>query len=292
MFRKELPVEFMGFPTNFTEPDEEAYLVQQMKPIAKGPVNHMIQFYTIKSFFEYYLGFNPYKKPTRYDWLAFSQQALLDVTQGEVYYDGLGELEKIREKFAYYPDDVWRYVYMKQWGYILNQESYMGRAGEVGDELGSNIIASNMVSQLMKLCFIMEKKYWPYPKWFGTSFSRLKSAAELTHIFLDIVHGKTWPEREEHLCRAYEIIAKKHNELKLTKPIETTPKEFEGRPYKTLSARALYKDLAHNVVDPWFINIKYSMGTIDQTMPNDKTNHMEYIYEDWKKLYKKRVKRI
>ncbi len=284
MFRHELPYVFMGFSTNFTEP-VETYLVQQMKPIQRGPVNHLITFYTVRSFFEHYLGFNPYDRITDKDWLTFPQQALLEVTGGEVYYDGLGDLEKIRQKFAYYPEHIWLYMYMIQWGRIGNEEAFMGRSGEVGDELGSSIITANLVYNIMCLCFLMERKYIPYNKWFGTAFTRLRAAAELTYPLLESMHGHDWVEREEHLSRVYEIVARMHNELKLTKQINNSVTEFEGRPYKVLHAFEVYNEL-HKKVKPSFQNMKYPLGAIDQFIDHTKLNHMNYVYREIRSIIK------
>lgn len=286
MLRHELPYEFMGFPTNFTKPNEDAYLVQQMKPITRGPVNHLIQFYTIKSFFKHYLGTNPYKQLTVKDWLTFPQQALLEVAGGEVFYDGLDELKAIRQKFAYYPEEVWKYLYLIQWDKIANQESFMGRSGEVGDELGSNIIATEIVANIMKLCFLMEKTYMPYSKWFGTAFSRLACAPELVHILMEVVQGKQWNEREESLGRAYEIIARMHNDLNLTPPIPTKMSNFNGRPFKVIHAHDVYDTVAATITDPFLKNMKYKIGSIDQFTSHARINHMNYVYLEFKKIVK------
>jgi hypothetical protein len=52
----------------------------------------------------------------------------------------------------------------------------MARCGDVGDELGSRLVAARLIEELMRLCFLMEKQYWPYAKWFGTAFSKLACA--------------------------------------------------------------------------------------------------------------------
>jgi hypothetical protein len=283
MLRKKLPYEFMGFPTNFTKPNEDTYLVQQMKPIKSGEVNHLVEFYTIKSFWAHYLGYNPYKKISYKDWLLFPQQALIEITEGEVYYDGLEELNKIREKFRYYPDDIWRYIYALQWGYLGNQEAYMGRTGEVGDELGSNIIANQLVMHIMRLCFMMEKKYMPYSKWFGTAFSRLKCGGELTNLLINTVHGNTWQEREEHLGGVYEILLRMHNNLKVTKPLDLEVSEYEGRPYKVLHAMKIYKAVRATWT-PRFERMKYILGSLDQFIGHTRIQHMNYVYWEMKKV--------
>lgn len=288
MLRHKLPYTFMGFPTNFTKPDETQYLVQQMKPISRGPVNHFIQFYSIKSFWQHYLGFDPYQKITKLDWLIFPQQALIEVTAGEVYFDGLGELEKIREKFCYYPDNVWIYIYMIQWDRIANSEAFLGRTAEVGDELGSNILANSIVNDIMKLCFLMEKKYWPYNKWFGTAFSRLRSAPELTHLLIDVVHSPDWADREEKLCRVYEIIVRMHNDLRLTRPLSTEFKNYNGRPYKVIDAHTAVHEIFKTVKDPYFRRLKYKIGSTDQFISHARINHINYVYWEFKKFLGKR----
>lgn len=284
MLRHKLPYDFMGFPTNFTKP-VETYLVQQMKPIKSGPVNHLITFHTIRSFWEHYLGIDPHGKVTYKDWLTFPQQGLIEVTAGDVYYDGLGELEKMRAKYAYYPDEIWLYMYQIEWGYLAGLEAFMGRSGEVGDALGSSIIASDIVTYIMRLCFLMEKKYWPYPKWFGTGFSRLRCAPELAHILLNASQSKTWQEREECLGRAYEIIARMHNDLRITKPMNVVATEFEGRPYKVLHAMEFYLEIGKKL-SPRFKRFKYRLGAIDQFTKHSKISHMEYVARELRSIMK------
>ncbi len=37
----------------------------------------------------------------------------------------------------------------------------------IGDEVGSALIGSRLVRDIMRLCFLMEQTYAPYAKWFG-----------------------------------------------------------------------------------------------------------------------------
>ncbi|MCA1850243.1 MAG: DUF4037 domain-containing protein, partial [Acidobacteria bacterium] len=164
-----LPLEFRGYPTNFGVPTQGDQLV--MKRIEVGPVRHKIDILTIKGWLEWSFGYDLYKEIGAADWLTFSEHKLLAFTSGKVFYDGLGKLESIRQKFCYYPQEVWLYLLACQWRKIADEEAFVGRAGYVGDELGSTIIAARIVKNLMRLCFLMERKYAPYSKWFGTAFS-------------------------------------------------------------------------------------------------------------------------
>ena len=62
------------------------------------------------------------------------------------------------------------------WQRIGQEEHLTPHAGSVGDELGSALIGSRLVRDIMSLCFLMEKRYAPYAKWFGTAFLRLECA--------------------------------------------------------------------------------------------------------------------
>lgn len=94
---------------------------------------------TIEGFFRRALAHDPYQESTVLDWLAFPQQELLGIIAGEVFHDGLGELNALREKFGYYPRDVWLYLVACQWMKISQEEPFPGRCAEAGDELGSRI---------------------------------------------------------------------------------------------------------------------------------------------------------
>jgi hypothetical protein len=39
----------------------------------------------------------------------------------------------------------------------LTRRSFLGRAGDVGDELGSKIVAARIVRELVRLSFLMER---------------------------------------------------------------------------------------------------------------------------------------
>jgi Domain of unknown function (DUF4037) len=124
-----LPYEFMGYSTNYSKPEPNG--VRHPISIKGGPVNHMINIYTVRSFFKDRLGFDLNQTITIADWLTFPQQRLLELTSGEVYHDGLGELERIRKKLTYYPKDVWLYMLAAQWTRISQEEAFVGRAGHV-----------------------------------------------------------------------------------------------------------------------------------------------------------------
>ena len=142
----------------------------------------------------------------------------------------------------------------------------MGRAGLVGDEIGSALIGSRLVRDIMRLSFLMERVYAPYAKWFGTAFKQLKCAAVLWPILLGALRAETWQIRERHLVEAYEHIAVLHNALQLTEPLPEQAVSFHGRPFQVISLHRFTEALLDQIRDPVVKGIaqRSPIGSIDQ----------------------------
>lgn len=257
-----LPCQFMGYSTNYGKPDPGG--VRLPIRITSGTVDHMIDIYTVRSLFKSRLGLDPFKELSVTDWLTFPQQRLLELTSGEVYYDGLGELQSVREKLKFYPRDVWLYLLAAHWMRISQEEAFVGRAGDVGDELGSQILAARIVREIMKLAFLMERQYAPYGKWFGSAFRRLKISAKLTPVLRDVLLAKTWKAREQKLAHAYSLIAKQHNSLKITEPLRTRASNYYDRPYLVIHGDRFADKILKAIKDPDVKRVNPHVGSIDQ----------------------------
>ena len=275
---QKLPYRFRGYSTNFGPPDEIG--VRLLKDTESGLVGHRVEVTTIRSFLETYLGVNSYDEMQILDWLTVPEQRLLSVAAGRVYHDGLGDLNRVRQKYAYYPRDVWLYMLAAQWTRISDEEAFVGRTGNVGDELGSQIVAARLVRALMKLCFLMERQYAPYSKWFGTAFARLPCAPRLAPIFQNALRAQSWRVRERHLSRAYSIIAEMHNALGITHPLPTKVSPFYNRPYQVIHSERFAEEIRKRIIDQEVRKIEIPIGSIDQFI--DSTNVM-----DKPKLYRK-----
>lgn len=270
----ELPLTYLGYSTNFSEPDPEDHGVQYLKPSTSRPINHDVKTYTLESFFLNYMNIHIEEELEPVDWLTLPHQKLRSVTAGCVFHDGLG-LNKIRARFSWYPYDVWLYILASCWARIGQEEHLMGRAGFVNDEIGSALLGSRLVRDIMRLVFLMEKEYPPYPKWFGTAFSHLKSAIKLGPILTNVVHSSSWQEREESLCKAYEIVAGIHNSLGITAPISTKVSQFFSRPFKIIGGEKITNAIVERIHDPKIVPLtkRSLIGSID--MLSDNTDLLE-----------------
>jgi Domain of unknown function (DUF4037) len=97
-----------------------------------------------------YLGIEQGQTLTNIDWLLMYQNALLEVTGGAVYHDGLGELVPLRQSLAWYPRDVWLFMLASQWIRLAQEEAFPGRCGEAGDEVGSLVNTARMVRDVVQ----------------------------------------------------------------------------------------------------------------------------------------------
>ena len=233
--RDHLPRTFAGFPTTFAPIPGERGTLMFVADDA-GPVRHRVTVTTVRRFVRDELAYDwqPDAPPTPADWLTFTEQKLRTLTTGAVYHGGLGEVASMRAQLAYYPRDIWLYVMAASWQRIGQEEPFVGRTGDVGDELGSAVIAARLVRDLMRLCFAIERQYTPYSKWFGTAFSRLDCAPVLTPHFQQALAAADWRSREAALVDAYEIVAGLHNRLAVTEPMSTAVSYFHQRPYRVI----------------------------------------------------------
>jgi len=243
-----LPHRFRGYPTSFTEPDPADNGTQHLEERDSGPVRHKVELMTARGFFKGYLAFDVGREVEPADWLTFPEQKLRTVASGAVFHDRVG-LEDVRRRFAYYPRDVWLYQLASAWARVGQEEHLMGRAGSVGDELGSALIGARLVRDLMRLCFLMERTYAPSPKWFGPAFERLACAAALSPPLRAALAAREWRERERHLCDAYRLVAEAHNRLGITEPLPTEPRDFFGRPFRVIELHGFARRILERVED-------------------------------------------
>jgi len=261
------PDTFRGYATNVGPPGYEGLQIQSMR-----------------RFFTDCLGFDPYTTIAPVDWLTTPQQALLELTAGAVYYDGSGELERLRTRLAYYPHDLWLYLMAAQWRRIAQQEAFVGRTGHVGDELGSMLVAAAIVRDLMRLCFLIERRYAPYSKWFGTAFSRLTCGPKLSRLCETVLLQKQWRDREAALAHVYEAVVTLHNQLGITTQMKATVSPFYDRPYLVIHAEQVATALIAAITDPTIRALPHC-GALDQL--SDSTDLLDYvqIYGKLRPLY-------
>jgi hypothetical protein len=260
-----LPFVFRGYPTHFEGvPDEPGTVAPRMTN--RRPINHRVHITTLHGFIQPYIGIEHDQELTVFDWLTIPEQKLRSLVAGAVYHDGLNVLEPLRRKLAWYPHELWLYLLSAQWRRIGQEEPFVGRTGVARDEVGSAIIASRLVRDLMRLCLLMEKEYAPYSKWFGSAFAQLDCASLLGQIFEEVLWARNWRGRERHLAAAYEIVAAMHNDLGITESVPAKVSPFYDRPFMVIQGEAIARLIWEAIQDSEVRNLAYGVGKVDQYM--------------------------
>ena len=272
VLQKELPASFLGY---------------HIIPKSNTRESTGFEIHTIRGYLLNYLDFDIHNDLEPADWLTIPEQKLLSFTKGAVHWDGAG-LEEVRQKFKYYPQDVWLYLLAATWNRIGQEEHLMGRAGQVGDEIGSTLIAARLVRDLMRLWFLMERQYAPYAKWFGTAFSRLEGSRVILPVVQEVLASSNWEERQEHLAEAYEISAGKHNTLKITEHLSEKRSYFFDRPFLVIDGKRFADATTAQIADPRLRKLaeRRLIGSIDQFSDNTDLLSDPLWRKTLRKLYK------
>lgn len=266
----ELPDTFRGWPVRYFR-------------WQTGHVEHHVEVTTLSAWLQSHLGIDPRPTMTTSAWLATPQQLLLEATCGRVFRDDTGELTRVREMLAWYPRDVWMWTMASQWHRLGDMESFIGRTAELGDDLGSRLVAARIAQDAVRLCFLQERQYTPYAKWLGTAFARLGAAAEIGPMLKDALAAADFAGREATLMHLYEALAHRHNALGVTPPLSTATGLFEVgindavRPFPVLHADRFARACRESIADEALRRLPM-VGSFDQlTAPTDLMIH----FTDW-----------
>lgn len=257
LLAEKLPLTFKGFSTHFVDD-------YGMGEIDKHPIIHRVRTHSVDSFFTDYIGFNPADGVSEIDWLRTPEQKLRTIQTGGVFHDGLSVLEEIRSTLKWYPDDIWYYLLACQWRRIDQEEPFVGRCGDVGDDLGSKIVAARQVKEIMHVCFYMEREFAPYSKWFGSAFSKLPCAQTLQPLLGRVFLQEHWKDREKILSEVYLILAEMHNDLSITEYLEPKIVPFWGRPFAVPKSERFVDALLRKVQSLRLTSMKRPIGSVNQ----------------------------
>lgn len=144
------------------------------------------------------------------DWVLIPEQSLAEITNGRVFFDGYGELSKIREKLAYMPEDV---RLKKLAGELL----LMGQAGQYNYQrlllrsefAGAQLAIYEYVKSAIHAIFLINKVYAPYYKWSFRALSQLPVLSELYGDFEYLISNDNNEQASKIKNEKIEQISKK-----------------------------------------------------------------------------------
>ena len=112
------------------------------------------------------------------DWLSLPETALAEAVNGEIFYDGYGEVTRIRQVLSFYPPDI---AAKKTAGLLL----LMGQSGQYnylrclkhGETAAAQLAVFEFARSTMAVIFLLNRRYRPFYKW---SFRALRSLPKLS----------------------------------------------------------------------------------------------------------------
>lgn len=230
---------------------------------ALGAMNHGLEIHTIEARLVDGLALESVEALTPIRWLGLSEQRLLGLTAGAVFHDDGERLGKVRAALAYFPRDVWLYKIACQWRRIAEEQAFVGRTGMVGDELGSRVIAARLARDVMRMAFLLERRYAPYAKWFGSAFARLPLATELSPPLQRALSAEDWRIRGDALAAAYLVPANQQLADRVGGAFTPILGPYHGRPFTTINADDLIAATTSAIEDP-AIKALPIIGSLDQ----------------------------
>lgn len=260
LFDQHLPDSFDGWPVRYADRDRPG--PDDLQAGACG-ASHGVELYTIQGWTRRHLDWDGVDEPALIDWLGVPEQSLLEATAGEVFRDDVGALTRLRATLDYFPDDVWLYKLACQWRRIAEEQAFVGRAGEAGDDLGSRVIAARLVRDTMKLIFLIERRYAPYAKWLGSAFHKLPGASQLDAPLQRALSAVDWQDREAALVAGYRAAG----ELQLARgtpgAVAPTIGPYFDRPFLVVNADEIAAGLWAQIRDER-VRTLAQLGSIDQ----------------------------
>ncbi len=133
-------------------------------------------------------------------WLSLPEEALAEAVNGELYFDNLGEVTRIRSLLREFPEDI----RLKR---LAGQLLLMGQAGQYnfgrclrrGETAAAQLAAAEFVKSAMSAVFLLNRRYQPYYKWSFralTALPKLSLEAEIMEYLLTTPNGSDTAEEK------------------------------------------------------------------------------------------------
>lgn len=254
MLGQSLPPSYRGRPVRFGTTWDQG-------------VSHRARAATVGDFAAHRLGLNPLRGLSPLDWLILTGQGVLEVTAGPVFIDRTRQLRRLRETLCWYPPDIEPYVLAAGWIRVSYRMMVHGRTGIRGDDLGSRVLAARMTDDLMRLAFLVQRRWPPYAKWLGTVFTTLPCAGRLAAPLMTALSAERWQDRERALAVAAEQLLDVQRERGLPAP-RPAVNQFWDRPYLHINP-AVPKALKAASGDPVLRRLPSGIGSIEQWADSD-----------------------
>jgi len=182
VFAEKLSQVYRGFPARYVvEPSIRALVPA---PLGQAGIHHLA-ITTVPRYLRIQIGIQ--RMPLDFiDWLCLPEQKLLEFTRGRIFTDPPGEINRLRQALAYFPDDIWRAKMGYAWGSANELLDIVPLNVRRGDQLMARINLNRLIERVMRIVFLLNRRYCPgTPKWQAREFTSLPRLAQEAGLLMD-----------------------------------------------------------------------------------------------------------
>ena len=230
------------------------------------PVQHHVAVVTIGAFFEHWLGFDPRAGLDALDWLSTpSAAAARDDTRRRVPRRPRRHHAACAPTSRGIPNDVWLWMLACQWRRLDQEEPFVGRTAEVGDDSAAACSTARLARDVMALCFLHGTGVRAVPEVVrhrvrtARRGARGRPRARSRALAADTIARS----RGRRSSRRIEAVARRHNALGITDSVDPTARLFYGRPFRVLGSERFVDACLARVTDERLRSLPL-IGGVDQ----------------------------
>lgn len=279
MLSEKLPIKFKGYSTRYSVDTDFHVLVPS--EIAEGSIHH-VALTTVSRYLKIQYELEN-ESPTYIEWLCLPEQKLLELTRGKIFYDPVGDISCIREKFSYLPDEIWYFKLMYAW-MSIDQLDVVGVCGKRGELLSAKLALHKIIKHIIRLVFLLNRKYCPGTlKWVSKEFYNLPILSkEIGKKLEDCLITNDIDYIVNTIEEIFLLLLKQHNNLQITSEIQFDQINL-SRGLTSFSLRKVTNALYERL--PSELQKLEIYGACDQWITNDDILMWSEQYMKFKAIY-------
>ena len=166
-------------------------------------------------------------------WLSIPEQALAEATNGRLFFDNWGEVSRIRETLACFPEDIRRKRLAGQLLLAAQAGPYnYPRCLSHGEPEAAQLAVGEFVKSASAAIFLINRRYRPYYKWVFRALRELPLLAQLAEPLARLLTTPNDPHlAEEKTALIEQIAAALIVELQAQGLTELDSRELERQAY-------------------------------------------------------------
>jgi len=151
-------------------------------------------------------------------WMGVAEHRLFELQAGEVWHDPHRLLTGLREQTAYFPEMVWRKRMAFLWEALFFADNFV-RSAVRGERVAEQMYLGWALYCIMRLGFMLNRRYAPYRKWLHRAFRELPQlAADLDPLLAQMIDAESAEAKREAFRSALAILGRATNDLGVIEP--------------------------------------------------------------------------